>query len=65
MKMTVHNITEVKALIKESINSGDVEKFNGAQWFSHNGEYICRSFTSFEMFHLELPNVTTETIRLF
>jgi len=64
MKNTAHNLNEVKALTKEMILSGDIETFNGMTWYTHAGEYICRTFTGLDMFHLELPNVTTETIRM-
>jgi uncharacterized protein YodC (DUF2158 family) len=64
MKNTAHNLNEVKALTKEMVISGDTEKYNGCNWYSHDGVYLCRTFTGSTMFHLELPNVTLETIRL-
>jgi len=61
MKNTAHNLFEVKALTKEKILSGDTESFNGMNWYSHLGVYLCRTFTGNEMFHLELPGGTNET----
>jgi hypothetical protein len=56
MKFTAHNIDEVVALTKEMILSGDIVIYNGATWYDHNGNYICRSFTGETQVSLEIFN---------
>jgi hypothetical protein len=54
MKNTAHNLNEIKALLKESIISGDFEKHNGTHWYLHSGPFICRSIVTEKAFHLEI-----------
>lgn len=74
MKQNVHNILEVKALLKEELLSGDPDKYNGTMWYSHSGEYLCRSICTVNylcrsictvnIFHLEFPNNTVESYQI-
>lgn len=41
--MRVHNLNEVKALIKESYSSGMEMDFQKTQWNTHDGKFICTS----------------------
>lgn len=36
----VHNAKEARALIKEAVHNGDIEKYDGTEWKSHSGEYL-------------------------
>jgi len=56
MKMTVHNLMEVKALIKESYARGAEMGFNKVQWNKHTGEPICISHIRDTEFELTLSS---------
>jgi propanediol utilization protein len=56
-KMTVHNLMEVKALIKESFAQGAEHEFNETKWFSHAGQYICKSFVRDVEFELVVEDI--------
>jgi hypothetical protein len=52
MKINVHNLNEVKALIKEAFANGTEGEYQDATWFTHKDELICKSkinFTEFEL----------------
>lgn len=49
MKQYVHNELEAIVLIKESILSGDNERFDGARFYTHDGEFLFKS-------HIRLDN---------
>jgi len=51
-KIAVHNLLEAKVLIKEAFAIGDEQKYHNAQWLTHSGKYIGKSFirdTEFEL----------------
>lgn len=52
----VHNLMEVKALIKEAYARGSEHELHNVTWLSHAGEYLCRSLVSLTEFELILPN---------
>jgi hypothetical protein len=58
-KQTVHNLNEVKALIKESFSRGDELTFDGTKWFKHDGQYLCKSFIRDTEFELTVEDVDT------
>lgn len=52
MKMQVHNLMEVKALVKEAFQRGDESQFDKQKWAKHDGTFLCTSFvrdTEFEL----------------
>ena len=51
-KMAVHNLSEAKALIKESFARGEEHIYEGTLWYKHGGGVIGKSFirdTEFEI----------------
>ena len=58
-KQTVHNLMEVKALIKEAFSHGNEMSYNHSTWFSHNYEWLCKSFIRDTEFELVVSNVDT------
>lgn len=51
-KNTVHNLIEVRALIRESYQNGRELEFNKTKWYSHSGKFLCTSTifdTEFEL----------------
>lgn len=62
-KEYVHNHIEGKILIKDSYRHGDEEKYNGCQFYKHNGEFLFTAkirLTEFEMdqsFNGEIKNL--------
>ena len=61
-KMTVHNIMEVKALIKEEYAKGNEANFNGTGWYDHSGNYLCTSHIDDVDFKLDLEDRSTLTV---
>lgn len=55
-KMTVHNLMEVKALIKEHYQSGSEMDYEDTRWFTHDGEFLCQSSIFDTDFCLYLPD---------
>jgi hypothetical protein len=56
-KMTVHNLMEIKALIKESFARGEEFIYENTQWFSHSGKYLAKSFVRTTEFELVVEDV--------
>jgi hypothetical protein len=56
-KMAVHNLMEVKALIKESFARGEEHIYEGTLWYKHNGGYIAKSFIRNTEFELVVEDV--------
>lgn len=51
-KQTVHNIAEIKALVKESYAQGAELKFDQTEWYSHSGKRLAKTHvydTEFEV----------------
>lgn len=61
-KQYVHNLNEVKALVKEAYAPGREDMYQGTLWYSHTGEFICRSKISDIDFELVLENRDSLTI---
>lgn len=64
LRLNVHNIAEVKALIKESFARGDEYQFDGAHWLTHAGEPICQSVVRHTEFELVLTDRSSLTIEV-
>lgn len=56
-KMTVHNLMEIKALIKEAFAFGMELNFENTQWYSHSGKYLAKSFIRDVEFELVVEDV--------
>ncbi len=56
-KMTVHNLMEVKALVKESYSRGNELSYNGTEWFTHAGTRIGKSFTRDTEFEIVVEDI--------
>lgn len=56
-KMTVHNLMEIKALIKESFARGEEYEFDKTKWFTHAGKYIAKSFVRDVEFELVVEDI--------
>ena len=63
-KMTVHNLNEVKALIKESFSVGDESQYDYTVWYSHSGELLCTSKMDHTDFELVLEDRSSITIEV-
>ena len=61
-KMTVHNLMEVKALIKESFVVGDENEFDGTRWFTHANQFLCLSSVDLTEFTLHLDTRDSVTV---
>lgn len=51
-KHAVHNLNEIKALIKEAYSSGSEHEFDKTDWYTHDGKYLAKSLirnTEFEL----------------
>jgi hypothetical protein len=64
IKMRVHNLMEVKALIKESFGHGSELQFHGTVWNTHEGQLICVSFIRDVEFELQMPDRSSLTIEV-
>lgn len=40
MKQFVHNQLEAETLIREAFQSGDEDRFDGARFYTHDGEFL-------------------------
>lgn len=58
-KMRVHNIMEIKALIKTSFALGSEHEFEGTKWYTHDGKYIAKSFVRDVEFELVVEDTDT------
>lgn len=56
-KNRAHNLTEVKALIKESYQDGTELNFNKTRWYSHNDKFLCTSTIFDTEFELTVEDV--------
>lgn len=64
LKMRVHNLNEVKALIKEAYSHGNEIEFDAVPWESHTGEKLCTSLIRFTDFELILPDRSSVTVEV-
>ncbi len=63
-KQTVHNLNEVKALIKEAFARGDEWRYEGTEWFSHDGEKLCKSIIHAIEAELVMPDMSSTTFEI-
>ncbi len=60
----VHNLNEVRALVKESYARGMEEAFDGATWIAHTGGEICKTAIRFTEFDLVMPDRSSLTVEV-
>ncbi len=64
VKMRVHNLMEVKALIKEAYGRGSEAEYHGTVWNTHEGQLICVSFIHDTEFELQMEDKSSLTIEV-
>lgn len=59
MKQTVHNVTEIKALVKEAYMKATELDLHKAKWFSHDGKFLATSHIRDTEFELVVEDVNS------
>lgn len=55
-KERVHNQLEAEVLIKQAYRHGDEEKYNGCQFFTHDGKFLFTCKTKLTEFEIDFSH---------
>ena len=62
--ISVHNEKELRALILEAYKNGNEDKYNGARWYTHQGQFIAKSNCRLVEVELELADLSSVTFEV-
>jgi len=63
-KQSVHNQTELMALIREAYKKGSEDVLDGTRWYTHEGQFICKSNCALVEFELEFADLSSTTYQV-